>query len=287
MGESSKVRELFGRPARNDGTDWRTVVAQQQCPFLARKCLKNRKSEPEIAIGTCTVGYGGKDVLICPHRLLQGGRIFNDCLHLLTLHTVGNDLHLVPEVSLPGGSVDYFLVSARKGKVVDFVGIELQTMDTTGTVWPERQRFLSDVGIPVSGDVEKSFGMNWKMTAKTTLVQLHHKIGTFEHLSKHLVLVLQDCLFNYMAGEFTFAHMNDAAPVGDPMHFHVYGVEKDANGFSIGMVKRASTDSAGIAVAMGLQAEANVELEYIHRLLEAKMSNATLFSVAGQVGGAR
>ncbi|MBR1866437.1 MAG: hypothetical protein IJ801_08015 [Lachnospiraceae bacterium] len=31
----------------------------------------------------------------------------------------------------------------------NFTGIELQTMDTTGTVWPERQRLLNEHGFPV------------------------------------------------------------------------------------------------------------------------------------------
>ena len=49
---------------------------------------------------------------------------------------------IVAELAVPGGSIDYCLVSVRDGKPRDFVGIELQTLDTTGTVWPERQRFL-------------------------------------------------------------------------------------------------------------------------------------------------
>lgn len=32
-------------------------------------------------------------------------------------------------------------------------------------------------------DFEKKSGMNWKVTAKTVLVQIHHKIQTFEHAS--------------------------------------------------------------------------------------------------------
>ena len=49
-------------------------------------------------------------------------------------------------------------------------------------------------------DVEcrDSFGMNWKMTAKTILVQLHHKVDTFENLNRKLVLVLQQPLLDYM-----------------------------------------------------------------------------------------
>jgi len=86
-------------------------------------------------IGTCTVNYGkeNRPIIICPHRLLERRQIFTDCIHLLTLHEPGNEFHIVP-VSIPGGSVDYFLASAHRRKVKDFVGIELQTLDTTGTV---------------------------------------------------------------------------------------------------------------------------------------------------------
>ena len=61
----------------------------------------------------------------------------------------GMNCTVVPEVSIPGGSVDYFLVSVKDEKVRDFVAIEFQTLDTTGTVWPERQRFLASVGVHV------------------------------------------------------------------------------------------------------------------------------------------
>jgi len=36
----------------------------------------------------------------------------------------------------------------------------------------------------------------------TILVQLHHKIDTFEHIRKNLVLVVQNCLLEYMQNEF-------------------------------------------------------------------------------------
>lgn len=120
-------------------------------------------------------GKEQRDVIICPHRLSERKQIFTDCLHLLTSHTPGNELHLVSEVSIPGGCVDYFLVSTDSSrKVKDFVGIELQTMDTTGTIWPERELTLKEMGLKyVEVTDNKSYGMNWKMTAKTIFVQLH------------------------------------------------------------------------------------------------------------------
>lgn len=279
----SVVVELFGHSAEKKRKDWARIVREQQCIFLGKKCYKVRKSDPETSIGSCTVLYGKQQepVIICPTRLIERRQIFTDCFHLLTTHEPGNELHIVPEVSIPGGSVDYFLVSARKGKVKDFVGIELQTLDTTGTVWPERQRLLKKLGLP-RGDEgetsEKPYGMNWKMTAKTILVQMHHKIQTFEHVNKKLVLVVQDKLFAYMNREFTFEHVKNPAVIGDSMHIHTYRLEKQSDrSFKLAMQSRLSTDAEGIATCLGLQAEARIELEQIVLALEAKLSPSTLF----------
>lgn len=277
---SETVLELFTHPTVSD-TNWQEIVKRQYCPLLDRTCVKIRKSQPDIAIGTCSVKYGAKNprnIVICPHRFLARGQVFIDCIHLLTLHEPGNELHKIPEVEIPGGSVDYFLTSVHNGKVVDFVGIELQALDTTGTVWPHRQGFLVDVGaLPSDDTVLKPFGMNWKMTAKTTLVQMHHKIETFEGLGKHLVLVLQDVLMDYMRGEFNFSHIQ-AAKLGHAMHFHSYAFDKHDNSvdYRLRLMERASTDAEGMAQALGLQADANVELESIITLLESKLSDRTL-----------
>ena len=121
----SDVIELFGETTLSEtSSKWNTVLDRQWCPYLDRKCIKVRKSQPEISIGTCSVLYGKakRPIVICPFRLLERGQIFTDCLHLLSLHEPGNELHLVSEVAVPGGSVDYFLASVRDGKVKGFRG---------------------------------------------------------------------------------------------------------------------------------------------------------------------
>ena len=281
---ATKVAELYGLPTFQPA-DWKDVAAAQQCPFLSRKCLKNRKSRPEITIGTCTMTYGRQErpVMICPFRLLERSQIFTDCVHLLSLHEPGNELRIVAELAVPGGSIDYCLVSVREGKPRDFVGIELQTLDTTGTVWPERQRFLQQNKIRVKREDAvsgKPFGMNWKMTAKTILVQLNHKIATFEHLSKRLVLVLQDFLLDYMRGEFAFNHIKGVRD-GDPMQFHAYELRKEATAYSLKLEERISTDTAGIAMCLGLQADTKVELQILLEQIEAKLPHSTLLTVGG------
>lgn len=280
----SKVIELFGKRSDAPEVNWAKAIAEQRCIFLNNKaCYKTRKSDPATAIGTCTVLYGSEPepIIICPTRLLERGQIFVDCLHLLTSHEPGNELHLVSEVTVPGGSVDYVLVSTRDGKVRDFVGIELQTLDTTGTVWPERQRLLKELGVERRDEAEqsgKTFGMNWKMTAKTILVQMHHKVQTFEHVHRKIVLVVQDKLLAYMSREFKFDHVKNPAVVGDALHLHSYRMGRsDTGDLRLSLAARLSTDTDGVAMCLGLQAEARVELEHIVAALQAKVSPATVF----------
>jgi len=276
-----KVVELFGVNTNDSTVDWDNIVSKQNCPFTNKKCYKVRKSEPDISIGTCTVRYGSENtpIIICPNRLLQKRKVFMDCLHLLQLHQPGNDIHVIPEISVPGGSIDYIVASVKNRKVVDFVGIEFQTLDTTGTVWPQRQKFLKDKGFEVAEpDLTKSYGMNWKMTAKTILIQLHHKVDTFEHLNKHLVLIIQDDFFDYMKSEFSFEGVNNPALIGDSFQFHSYTVN-ESDGFSLSLKERLSTDSNGIAKCLGLNAEAKVELQSIIHAIEQKISEDTLLKI--------
>ena len=278
----SKVKEFFGIYTKRDDVDWINIISTQYCPYTEKKCVKVRKSSPDISIGVCSVNYSNyNEVMICPHRLLERRQIFIDCVHLLSLHEPGNELHLLSEVSVPGGSIDYFLVSVNKSKVVDFVGIELQTLDTTGSLWSERAALIHNKGIEVDKAdlLSKTFGMNWKMSAKTILIQMHHKIETFEHLGKHLVLVIQDCFRDYMAREFSFSHFQQARQ-GDSVHIHSYSlIEADNNSLRLRLKDRISTDADGIALCLGLQAEAKIELEKITQYLEARISENTLLKI--------
>ena len=280
----SEVLELFGSSTNQHHKDWKAIVDNQECPFLGKKCYKVRKSNPDVSIGTCTILYGTpqEPLLICPARLIDRRQIFADCLHLLTLHEPGNELHIVQEVQIPGGSEDYFLVSVKDQKVKDFVGVEVQALDTTGTIWPARQRLLAELKVPRHDDAENStkpFGINWKMTAKTILVQMHHKIRTFENVNRKLVLVLQNKLLDYMAKEFNFSHLRNPASIGDAMHIHAYELgNRDLGEWRLILNSRMSTDVEGVGMCLGLQAEAKLEMKQIVQMLQKKISQETLFT---------
>ncbi len=161
------------------------------------------------------------------------------------------------------------------------MAIEFQTLDTTGQVWPERQRLLQKLGLavdPADAVSKKRFGMNWKMTAKTILVQLHHKVETLEHIGKHFALVIQDYLIDYLKQQFNFAHLNTGL-VGDSFHIHVYRLAEKSGQFQLSLRQRLSTDAAGVAASLSLQSSAKIELSMIVDKLEQKMSASTLLTL--------
>ncbi len=132
----------------------------------------------------------------------------------------------------------------------------------------------------------KPYSMNWKMTAKTILVQLHHKVRTFENLNRCLVVVIQDKLLDYMKKEFRFGHLSRARNA-DPMHFHSYNLSRKVDGHRITLAERYSTDTEGIAVCLGLKAQAKMGFAEIVAVIESKISEATRFNISGQADGGR
>lgn len=282
------ISELYTEAVFRSDVDWAKIVHEEHCRYIGKRCQKRRKAEP-ITIGTCTVSHGAKvpkNIIICPFRFLERRQVFTNCLHLLSHSEPGDEYHVVSEVAIPGGSVDYCLVATRKGRVVDFVGIELQAVDTTGTVWPTRQKLLSSLGLAEAAPEDTGYGMNWKMSGKTILVQLHHKVETFEHVGRHFVLVVQDHFLDEMIKSFAFEHVG-TAKIGDTMHLHSYSLTEQATGYKLELTKRISTDSAGVQKSLGNAAEARVELEVILTTLQEKINkavNSTLLTVPGVVG---
>lgn len=67
------------------------------------------------------------------------------------------------------------------------------------------------------------------------------------------------------------------------MHFHAYELGQNPDqSFGLKLRARLSTDTAGIAACLGLQAEARLELVEIIKALQAKLSPATRFLPFGK-----
>lgn len=276
-----RVNELYGLYVNGgDAPDLTDALAGQVCPFTGKRCGKRRKSVDDT-IGTCSVlakdSVSGEDkpMLICPERLTEGDRIFLDCLDLIAPSIPGSDLYLIPEVGTSAGRLDYVLTAVRDGHPVDFVGLELQTLDTSGSVWPNRQRLLCDLGYmrpdadtPDADD--QKYNMNWKMTGKTILTQMVQKGQLFEAFNRHLVLICQTPLYDYMEQAFNFSEVEDDNS-RNRIHFHCYDYKADRSGMRLRLGRRRSMTAEALDRIMGLESPSNAELSTINRRLEKRL----------------
>jgi len=248
--------------------DWEKILTKQHCPFLSRRCLKQRKSDPKQTIGACTVGYQGKPLIICPKRFLEGQQIFLDSAKLLTARDA--QFFVVPEVTMPGGSVDYFLVAVFEDQVVDYLGLEIQSLDTTGSgsIWNAREDLYS-------GNLQQKYqyGINWKMSAKTILIQMYHKSGSFESLGKKLVLVLQQQFWDYVSRQFQTAHFHDAK-AEDSVHVHIYTCIELDREFRLVLLDRKSTNTSGVEYMLRLGTGAGISEQEVIERIKAKLPGA-------------
>ncbi len=278
----NKVNEIFGLYTNGSiFPDLTEALQKQSCPYMGgQPCYKTRKSDPNTAIGTCSLCFNNvnQPILICPEPLTQYGQVFNDCLQFISSSITGSNLYLVPEVTTSVGRIDYVLAAVRNGTPIDFVAIELQTLDTTGSIWNSRQELLLTHGYYVDKGAARSAGaaINWRMTAKTILAQLLQKSQLFASMNRNLVLVCQTPLFEYMQQNFNFEGVRNADN-RDVLHFHMYDYISDGVGMRLNL---SSTKSASLDVVesfMGQHRNNNQALQQINATIAGRLRPEYLF----------
>lgn len=280
----NKVNEMFGRYTNGSQfPDLHTALRTQSCPFKnGGKCYKTRKSDPDTAIGTCSLCFDNVEqpLLICPEPLTKDHKIFNDCLPFIADSIPGSDLYLVPEVKVADSRIDYVLVAIRNNCPINFVGIELQTLDTTGSIWNSRQKLLLDHGYPVNEGEARSngAGVNWKMTSKTILGQLLQKSEIFANMNRNLVLVCQTPLFLYMQRSYNFKELR-VSDQRDVLHFHVYDYIAVNDEMSLQLSDRKSASLEVVRAMMRNPEENNPDLLSINETLMRRLRPEYKFEV--------
>ena len=243
----AKIEELFGINISSVNSKFLSnALTNESCPNDGgKKCVKVRKSRPDISIGTCCVRFDGFDqpIVICPKVFTGRSSIFDDCKVFLNSNSNTVEVVIVPEVSVGSGRVDYCLVALDSyHQILDYVGIEIQSLDTNGSLWDVRQNTLSSLGVFVeSSDFPSSTpSVNWRMSAKTILIQIIQKSEIFFRLRKKLVLACQRPLFEFMRSHYNLENLRNDA--NDTLHFNVYDYHSSEDGSSLTCVQKYSAD---------------------------------------------
>lgn len=268
----TEITEIFGDCIKSANVEsLRLKCLSGICPFTFCKCSKKRKGSDE-KIGICSVSFLNRSIIICPNRFLDNQIVFEDAKLLLKSSKTSPCFQIVPEVRIPGGNVDFFLISKDKEKIIDFCGIEIQATDTIGTLWPIRERTLRKIGALSKSDCEidsKPFAINWKMTSKTILMEMLHKASTFESMGKKLILVLQDYLFEYMRKEFAFEKIEKGS-AGKTVVFFVYSIDFETKS-ELKLKETYSIDSKGLKKCLGLKGDSEITEEMVLDIIKSKV----------------
>lgn len=192
---ASRIIEFFGFSPSDHSPDAVNARRDRRCPFLKQTCTKTLRGG-EIS-GACTLApKSGTPVICCPIRLYAGEyQILND----VAVIAFGPQIPLVSssaitpqtgecvavfgkrwgkELRLPNrgrrGSyfVDWILAHLdANGSLINFVAVEVQSIDTTGNYQAERLAYLHDRQ-PAG---PSTAGFNWENVNKRILPQIIYK----------------------------------------------------------------------------------------------------------------
>jgi hypothetical protein len=250
-----------------------SVRDTDRCPFRGGTCIKQRKSDSQKTIGTCIVGVEGKPQLICPVRMRETNQVFTDLAYLLDGDV--SQLMVIPEIKLGAlGNVDFLVAGLDDaGEVVDFIGLELQTNDTTGSgpLYDARNDFFA-------GQLKSSykFGLNWKMTTKLVLKQTLDKSAVFAAWKKRYVWAMQDTLLERMRGYADMSGFAAADPSAHEVFVHAYEVLPGKPRYRLQLKERVGTDLEGVALANAAPLEIKDEiLERLQVVLQEQSARQT------------
>jgi hypothetical protein len=201
----SIVCEILGLPA------WEMrdpVSVGYECPFINSVCTK-RSQRLEGPYPVCTVyrGHGSsrEPVIVCPKRFYEAD-LFSDVIR----HCWGGEPPANPvfvhEVKMGEfGMVDFVVAdldtSSGERRVKEFVSVEIQAVDITGSCEPAYTVIV--LGQPLQR--RPTYGFNYANVRKRYISQLIAKGFFHHHWGTRIVAVVQDIIYNSLRSSLMFS----------------------------------------------------------------------------------
>jgi len=194
------IGEILGEPASRQRNP---VNAGYLCPFINSECMK-RSHRLEGPYPVCSVWHPVKAprlITTCPKRF-YGTDLVDDVVANCWPGTPPTDLRVVHDVHMDRfGAVDLVMadLDTQTGQIREFVSVEIQAVDLTGSVEPAYSALLNS-----QSSAEATFGVNWANVRKRYMEQLvvkgfyHHQWGT------RVVAVMQTPLYNRLREHVRF-----------------------------------------------------------------------------------
>lgn len=212
--------EIFGYAADDLSVEARSLWNIGACPFTKKPCIKINHDQT-ITYGTCSVTSPYGDIIICPNRLYADNYrclfnvsvdAFGDGIPFLKFEDYVSNRMTIDECVVAIGknsgrevqvgrslSMDWVLAKIKAGELLEYIGIEVQSIDITGNyrdAW-HAYKLLSDAKNPTRIP-SSQHGLNWANVHKRLIPQLIRKGLVYSRsrlVKKGLYFIVPDIVF--------------------------------------------------------------------------------------------
>jgi len=237
--------------------------------------VRQEKPPHRLPNGVCSVRYGPEIVALSPRRFLQNDTVFYDIAD--HYFETCSDLLVFPEVSIPGarhlGTFDYVMVRHKplSSEIEDFVAIELQTGQTTGT--GSLVKALED--FMQGGEVEGAsyrFGLNLADIWKRTFTQILTKGIVMERWGHRIYWVIQEPIYRDFLNRYDLDGM--AYDPGDSTVFAIYDLVREDDEYRLTPTRVESSTIDALFDAFRGNLEVPPKRVFVERLEEKVQEQA-------------
>lgn len=201
------ICEILGQPAAQMTNP---VNDEYLCPYLNSTCVKRG----HIFVGpfpVCSIFRHPKNedklpVVVCPRRLYAAD-IYNDVIKYCWPGEKPSNPIVVHEIKMGEvGNVDMVIADlSDDGKSIkDFVSIELQAIDISGTYEPAYTSIVTNSPL----DKRPIYGFNYKNVQKRFITQLIDKGFFHHHWGTKIIAVVQDIIYDTLKERIRFPEVS-------------------------------------------------------------------------------
>jgi hypothetical protein len=204
---TSVIGEILGKPAefqRNPAS------LGYQCPFINSPCTK-RSQRMSGPYPVCSVFHGSHErrklMCDCPKRFFQASfaqKVIETCWPGVP----PENPVIVHEIKMESfGNVDFVIADLDLGRthVKQFISVELQAVDITGTVEPAYQSVINHDEL---AEKDFNYGMNRANVRKRYITQLINKGFFHHHWQSKIVAVIQEALYTNLRLAINFDELD-------------------------------------------------------------------------------
>jgi hypothetical protein len=212
--------EVFGHSPDDLSISARSLWNLGACPFTNSTCTKINHDQT-ITYGTCSVTSPYGDVIICPNRLYSDGykvllEVCSDAFgtdipfkfygeyvqsrNSLEECVVALGKNSGREVQVGGSfSMDWVLARIRDGKLVEYIGVEVQSIDITGNYRDAWHAYKNMSSVSDRDNLPSSqHGLNWANVHKRLIPQIIRKSVVYSRsklVSKGLYFIVPEIVY--------------------------------------------------------------------------------------------